>query len=173
VLFTDTVGFIQKLPTHLVAAFRATLEEITEADLVLHVVDITHENTMQQTIAVAETLQDLGATDPPLITALNKIDRLVGNADFEDLLSGFPNSVAISARSGQGIEILLERIEQVLEDGLIPIRVELPYSQGELLALLHSQGHIEREDYGPEGTLVEGRIPARLSPRFRAYVAPD
>lgn len=169
VLFTDTVGFIQKLPTELVAAFRATLEEISEADLLLHVVDITHQNVLQQAAAVAATLADIGATTAPLVTALNKIDRLASPDGLDPLLSEFPNSIAISAQHGQGIEALLARIEQVLSVDMVPLRVRLPYCQGELLALLHACGHIRREVHGPQGTLVEGLIPARLSEQFRPF----
>jgi GTP-binding protein HflX len=170
VLFTDTVGFIQKLPTGLVAAFRATLEEISEADLLLHVVDITHRNVLQQAAAVATTLTDIGATTAPLVTALNKIDRLSSPEALEPLLSEFPNSIPISARSGQGIEALLARIEAVLNADMVPLRVRLPYQQGDLLALLHQVGHVRREVHGPQGTLVEGMIPARLSEQFRPYL---
>jgi GTP-binding protein HflX len=170
VLFTDTVGFIQKLPTGLVAAFRATLEEISEADLLLHIVDITHRNVQQQAAAVAATLGDIGATHAPLVTALNKVDRLESPEVLNPLLSEFPNSIAISARSGQGIEALLARIEEVLSADLVPLRVRLPYRQGYLLALLHAVGHIRREVHGPQGTLVEGLIPARLSEQFRPFV---
>jgi GTP-binding protein HflX len=169
VLFTDTVGFIQKLPTGLVAAFRATLEEISEADLLVHVVDITHQNVLQQTAAVAATLKDIGATHAPLVTALNKIDRLDAPQALAGLLNEFPNSIAISARSGQGVDLLLARIEDVLNTDLVPLRVRLSYQQGDLLALLHECGHIQREEYGPEGTLVEGLVPARLSEQFRRF----
>ena len=96
VLFTDTVGFIQKLPTMLVAAFRATLEEITEADLLLHVVDITHENAQQQAAAVLQVLQEIHATEQPIVTALNKIDQLPDPAAAGALLADLPDSVAIS-----------------------------------------------------------------------------
>jgi GTP-binding protein HflX len=170
VLFTDTVGFIQKLPTHLVAAFRATLEEITEAELILHVVDITHENALEQAAAVEATLRGIGATEAPVLVALNKIDRLPDPAEVRELVAEFPNSLAISARTGQGIETLLARIESVLDASLVSVLVRLPYEQGELVAMIHQQGHVEREEHGPEGTLIEGRIPARLLAAIRPYV---
>jgi GTP-binding protein HflX len=168
-LFTDTVGFIQKLPTHLVAAFRATLEEITEADLLLHVVDITHQNALEQATAVEATLRSIGATESPILVALNKIDRLSDPGAISELIAEFPNSLAISARTGQGTETLLARVEGVLDANLIPIRVRLPYQQGELIALMHQQGRVEREEHGPEGVLVEGRIPVRLMTALRPY----
>jgi len=168
-LFTDTVGFIQKLPTTLVAAFRATLEEIGEADLILHVIDITHRNAMQQAATVATILEEIGATHAPLVSALNKIDRLADPSILSALLAEFPNSIPISAATGQGIDLLLTRIEEVLNANLVPLRVRLPYQQSQLLALLHEHGHIRREEYGPQGTTVEGLIPARLSAQFRPF----
>jgi GTP-binding protein HflX len=169
VLFTDTVGFIQKLPTHLVAAFRATLEEIAEADLILHIVDITHQNALEQAMAVEATLRDIGATESPVLVALNKIDRLADPGEVGELVAEFPNSLAISARTGQGIEALLARIESVLDAALVWVRVRVPYQQGELVALLHQQGNVELEEHGPEGTLIEGRVPARLAAALRPY----
>lgn len=170
VLFTDTVGFIQKLPTQLVAAFRATLEEINEADVILHVVDITHRNVLEQAATVGHTLRDIGAVRAPIVTALNKIDRLSDGDAISPYLAGFPNSLPISARTGQGIPELLARIEAVLDAALVPVRVRLPYDQGELLALMRQYGHVERERYGPGGTLVEGRVPGHLAARFQPYV---
>jgi GTP-binding protein HflX len=169
VLFTDTVGFIQKLPTTLVAAFRATLEEIGEAELILHVIDITHRNALQQAATVATILEEIGATHAPLISALNKIDRLADPSTLTPLLAEFPNSIPISAATGQGIDLLLARIEEVLNADLVPLRVRLPYQQSQLLALLHEHGHIRREEYGPQGTTVEGFIPAHLSAQFRPF----
>jgi len=168
-LFTDTVGFIQKLPTTLVAAFRATLEEIGEADLIVHVIDITHHNAMQQAATVATILEEIGATHAPLVSALNKIDRLADPSVLNALLAEFPNSIAISAATGQGIDLLLKRVEELLNADMVPLRVRLPYEQGQLLQLLHEHGHVRREEYGPQGTTVEGLIPAHLSAQFRPF----
>jgi GTP-binding protein HflX len=169
-LFSDTVGFIQKLPTQLVAAFRATLEEINEADLIVHVVDITHPNALEQAGAVELTLRAIGATQAPVLTALNKIDQLTDSEFVSQLVAEFPNSLAISARTGRGLPDLLARTEAILDAALIPIRVRLPYQQGELLALLRKLGHVERAKYGPGGTLVEGRVPSHLAARFQPFV---
>ena len=169
ILFTDTVGFIQKLPTHLVAAFRATLEEITEADLILHVVDITHENALEQAASVEATLRGIGATEAPVLVALNKIDRLSEPGIISEIVAEFPNSLAISARTGQGTDTLLARVEGVLDVNLISVRVHLPYQQGELISRMHQQGRVEREEHGPEGVLIEGRMPARLMTVLQPY----
>ncbi|MBM4456562.1 MAG: GTPase HflX [Chloroflexi bacterium] len=171
VLVTDTVGFIQKLPTTLVAAFRATLEEITEADLLLHLVDITHANAEQQVITVMEVLSDLGATEQPIVTALNKIDRLPDAEAACTQLDGLPNTVPISALTGQGVSELLARVEEVLTEELMAVEAVLPYARGDLLALFHRRGVITREDHRADGTHVAGKLPSRLLPRFESYLA--
>ncbi len=173
-LFTDTVGFIQKLPTALVAAFRATLEEINEADLLLHVVDISHNNSDEQVAAVEEVLEELGAGNKPVVTALNKIDRLdrsdpQARRKLEEALANYPNPVAISALTGEGMDDLLRTIDDVLRKQMVPIRVLIPYSQGELVSQFHQYGQVTREEHTPEGTLLEGRVPVVLAGRFADY----
>ena len=171
VLVTDTVGFIQKLPTTLVAAFRATLEEIAEADLILHVVDITHRNVEQQAATVLKVLAELDANEQPIVTALNKIDRLAdrGLAGLGE--SGLANTVAISALTGEGIPGLLASIEQVLDEELVSVSLLLPYQRGDLLGLFHQRGVITRETHDSAGTRVSGKLPSSLLPRFEPYLA--
>jgi GTPase len=169
VLFTDTVGFIQKLPTTLVAAFRATLEEINEADILVHVVDITHANAQAQAAAVLQVLQDLQATDQPIITALNKIDRLPNADELSDELEDLPDAVAVSALTGQGLDELLARVEKVLDGELVTIKVLLSFERGDLLGLIHQRGTIQIEEHLPKGTLVLGKVPAGLLPRLQPY----
>ncbi len=168
-LFTDTVGFIQKLPTTLVAAFRATLEEIAEADLLLHVVDISHPNAMNQAEAVQVTLAEIDAEHVPVITVLNKIDRLSDPAAARNALVQFPQAVAISARTGEGIGDLLDMLRSTLYETFTPILVRLPYQQGQLISLFHEYGQIERLDHGRKGVLIQGRIPGRLVAQFRPW----
>jgi GTP-binding protein HflX len=168
VLFTDTVGFIQKLPTHLVAAFRATLEEVTEADLLLHVLDVTHPHVMRQAEAVCDTLEQIGAVDKPMISALNKIDRLPAPDAVRPLMGRFPSTVAISALTGEGLERLLDRVERVLQTQMAWLDVHIPYESGELVDLFHRRGLIEREEHTGSGTRVVGRIPRGLVGRFDA-----
>jgi GTP-binding protein HflX len=165
-LFTDTVGFIQKLPTTLVAAFRATLEEIAEADLLLHVVDISHPNAMNQAEAVHITLKDIDANLVPVITILNKIDRLSDPAAARSALEHFPRAVAISARTGEGIPDLLEMLRSTLFETFIPILVRLPYQQGQLISIFHQLGQVDRLEYGRKDVLIQGRIPGRLVAQF-------
>lgn len=165
-LFTDTVGFIQKLPTQLVAAFRATLEEVVEADLLLHVMDVTHPQAMRQAEAVRETLEEIGAIGMPVVSALNKIDRLPTPEAVSFPADEFPNSVAISALTGAGVESLLAQIERVLEEQMVWLEVLVPYNLGELVDLFHRRGLIELEKHVETGTRIEGRIPSVLAGRF-------
>ncbi len=170
VLFSDTVGFIQKLPTELVAAFRATLEEINEADLILHVLDITHPNAREQNETVLETLTELGVEDRPLIVALNKIDRL-SNAESADVqFANTSDALPISARERIGLDALLEKVDEALSAGLVYITVEVPYDRGDLTALFHEQGSVANSAHGSEGTTLEGYLPRRFLDRFRAYL---
>jgi GTP-binding protein HflX len=169
-LFTDTVGFIQKLPTTLVAAFHATLEEIAEADLLLHVVDISHPNALNQYQAVQETLKDIGAAHIPVITALNKVDRLQHPEAAQEITRHYPNAIAISALRGVGLSELLKMIQQELYETYIPIEVRLPYQQGALISLFHESGQVERIEHGREGILMQGRVPGRLLAQFSPWL---
>ncbi len=171
-LLTDTVGFIQKLPTTLVAAFHATLEEIAEADLLLHVVDISHANALNQFQSVQETLNEIGAGHIPTITALNKTDRLSRPDVARETVRNYPKAVAISARSGVGIPDLLDLIKQELYETYTPILVRLPYQQGALISLFHETGRVERIAHERGGVLMQGRIPGRLAAQFSQWQVP-
>lgn len=169
VLFTDTVGFIQKLPTDIVAAFRATLEEITEADMLLHVVDATHPQAAAQIESVEEILAELEIDHLPQVTALNKIDLLPDGKDpAEDLkISGV--AVPISALTGQGMDMLLSAIEAIMEQNLHPLTVKLPYQRGDLMSLFHERGQVDSEEHMADGVLIDGRMPVRLIPYYDEY----
>lgn len=169
VLFTDTVGFIQKLPTELVAAFRATLEEISEADVLLHVVDITHVNASAQAKSVQETLVDIGAGDIPMITAFNKIDRLKDPQSAIGALDEFPNTHPISALMGQGLDELLSGLEEILFETYIELDVQIPYEEGQLLSLFHEKGQVQEVMNTEQGTRMKGLIPRRLVFQFEPY----
>lgn len=168
-LFTDTVGFIQKLPTHLVAAFRATLEEITEADLLLHVIDVTHPNARAQAEAVEDTLADIEADHIPVLTVLNKIDRLRDPEGAREALADFPNAVAISALTGEGTEELLESVRQTLFENFAPIYVKLPYEEGALISMFHENGQVTQVQHVKGGVYIQGRIPVRMLARYVPY----
>jgi GTP-binding protein HflX len=172
-LFTDTVGFIQKLPTTLVAAFQATLEEIAEADLLLHVVDITHLNARAQAEAVQQTLAEIEADHVPVLTVLNKIDKLADPNKARQALEAFPKAVAISALTGEGIQELLETVGQTLYELYTPVKVRLPYDEGGLISLFHEMGQIESIEHERKGVLIKGRIPGRLEARYKPYAVWD
>lgn len=169
-LFTDTVGFIQKLPTSLVAAFRATLEEIAEADLLLHVVDITHPNAQAQAKAVHLTLEEIGASHIPALVALNKIDLLSDPERAKRILDVFPNAVAVSALKGENINELLETVGQILYESFEAISVRLPYNEGALIALFHEQGQVEHIEHERKEIILRGKIPGRLLARFQPFI---
>ncbi len=167
VLLTDTVGFIQKLPTRLIAAFRATLEEVTDADLLLEVVDVSHENAIEQSETVNEILQELGVNEKPRVTALNKIDLLDDLAEIDTSL--YPNAVAVSALKESGLDALREKIAQVLADSMERVQVTIPYTKGELVELFHRRGYVEQEEHQPQGTYLAGRIPHTLQGYYAQY----
>ncbi|MFN8402468.1 MAG: GTPase HflX [Anaerolineales bacterium] len=168
-LMTDTVGFIQKLPTTLIEAFHATLEEILEADLLLHVVDISHPNALNQFNSVQQTLDELGASHIPVVTALNKIDRLRDPQSAKEITSRYSHAAVISAAKGVGIPELLQLIHQELYETYTPIHVRLPYQQGALISLFHEAGQVERIEHGRGGVVMQGRIPGRLVAQFNGW----
>ncbi len=173
-LFTDTVGFIQKLPTTLVAAFRATLEEIGEADLLLHVVDVTHPNARQQIRAVQDTLAELNLGDAPVLLALNKIDQLSREARAEARLrlgEYFEQGAPISALTGAGLDDLLAEVGARLYAALVPLQVVIPYKAGQLISLFHEQGIVEHTEHLEDGVHMGGRVPERIVGRFKPYLA--
>ncbi|MRR32393.1 GTPase HflX, partial [bacterium] len=170
-LLTDTVGFIQKLPTQLVAAFQATLEEIAEADLLIHVVDITHPNALEQAKSVDETLKAIKAEHIPMIVALNKMDNLPYPEAAQEALQYFPDAVVISALKGTGIPDLLRMVEGELYENYVKISVQIPYNEGQLISLFHEQGHIEHIEHNRKGEFIKGQIPGRLLARYAAFEA--
>ncbi|MCX7683018.1 MAG: GTPase HflX [Anaerolineae bacterium] len=178
-LFTDTVGFIQKLPTHLIAAFRATLEEVAEADLLIHVLDVTHPQAERQARVVEETLEDIGAADRPVILALNKIDRLSRPEQAAmlaaklagTLITPAAHVVPISALTGAGMDRLLACVEKSLEAQMVWVDVVIPYHAGELVNMFHRRGIIEREEHTEEGTHITGYLPHMLTGPLRAFRA--
>ncbi len=169
VLFTDTVGFIQKLPAQLIAAFRATLEEITEADAVLHVVDISHPQAAEQAQTVMETLKELGADGKPMVIALNKADRLDGPARRQVVAGLLSEGIFISALQRENLDVLLAEVEAVLFERFVPITVRLPYGAGDVMALLRREGAVESELPEERSILITGRVPGRLLELLQPY----
>jgi GTP-binding protein HflX len=169
VLLIDTVGFITRLPTQLVAAFRATLEEVTEADVIVHVVDGSHPDWRDQMRSVDKILADLDAADKPTVIAVNKTDR-IGPKDARAVLSEIGEGVAISALHKVGLINLLRLISQRLPEGLVTVRLTVPYAHAGALSKLFDQGRVIRQDYGQDGIRIEAELPRVQAEQLRALV---
>jgi GTP-binding protein HflX len=172
VLCTDTVGFIQKLPTMLVAAFRATLEEIAEADTLLHVVDATHPQAAAQMESVQDTLAELQVDTLPIVLALNKVDRLSDPDRAIELIPDEQIGFPVSALTGYGLEPLLNAVEETLVRSWVQIDAVIPYQEGALVSLFHQEGTINQQTHTAEGVHIVGRIPVRLAHRYDAWRTP-
>jgi GTP-binding protein HflX len=171
-LLIDTVGFIQKLPTELVAAFRATLEEVVEADLLLHVLDISHPAAAQQLETVHGVLYDLEALGKPALLAANKVDLLPPD-EVERRLAAldvgpYLEVVPVSALRGDGLDRLRQTLSSVIAEGMRQVDALLPYAQQELVAALHREGMVESEEYRADGVHVRGSAPPALAARIVA-----
>ncbi len=169
VLLSDTVGFIRKLPHGLVEAFKATLEEVVEADLLLHVVDVSHPHAEDHVRSVQAVLAEIGAGEKPTLMVFNKIDRLPSR-DLVDRWSGlFHKSVAVSAKTGEGFAALFDELGVNLK----PVRAEMvlaiPFDQQRLLARLHSVGQVMEERYGDDAVHLRVLVPPHLRHEFAAY----
>ena len=164
VLLSDTVGFIRKLPHHLVEAFKATLEELSYADLLLHVIDASNPLWREQAAAVEQLIVELGAEQTPRIDVFNKCDRFTG-----DILPHGADIVSISAKTGQGLDELLEKIGGRLDTGACRVVLRLPYDQGGVVDMLHRQAKVERVDYGEAIEVEAVCTPVQLG-RLKDYI---
>jgi GTPase len=171
ILLTDTVGFIQKLPTSLIAAFRATLEEITEADVLLHVVDISHPNVLQHIDAVEDTLAEIDVPAIPRLLVWNKIDLLANDLpkEFPPTEIEYVAQVQISAQDKIGLDSLLEEVEASLAAQLKTVKVLLPYKKGELISILFDVAQVEEHHHTAEGVVIKAQIPAFLYNQVKKY----
>ncbi|XP_010672784.2 uncharacterized protein LOC104889285 [Beta vulgaris subsp. vulgaris] len=162
-LLTDTVGFIQKLPTMLVAAFRATLEEIAESSLLVHVVDISHPLAEQQIDAVDEVLSELDVSSIPILMVWNKVDKVSDPEKIKAEAERRGDVVCLSALSGDGLDDFCKAIREKLKDSMVWIEALVPFDKGELLSSIHQLGMVERTDYTENGTLIKAFVPLRLA----------
>jgi len=173
VFLTDTVGFIRNLPTHLVAAFQSTLEEATFADFLVHVVDVSAPNWDIQRDAVMETLEKLGAADKPMITLFNKIDRLEDQTIPRRLVAAWPNSVAIAAMPGIGMDDLFAAVLNQVQELLGIAYVLIPYSHQHWVQECYDYGRVHRVEYKENGIYLEGELVSQLRQKLAPYeVAP-
>ncbi|HAI22146.1 MAG TPA: GTPase HflX [Clostridiales bacterium UBA8153] len=166
VVVTDTVGFLRKLPHELVAAFRATLEEVGEADLLLHVVDASSPELEGQVATVVEVLTQLEAADRPILTVLNKCD-LIGEAAAEALAARWEPAVTVAARSGQGLAQLLAAVERELANTREQLTLRIPYGRAAVLDLVHEYGKVLAQRYEETGVVVEAELPRAWAGRVR------
>lgn len=167
-LVADTVGFVRRLPHDLVEAFRSTLAETNESDLLVHLVDSTDPDPAGQIRAVDDVLEEIGAGDLPQVLVLNKVDRLTG-AELDRLTNLYPEGVPISALTGDGLDELLETVAAELSKSLVTMRVEIPYDRGDLVAAAHRLGEVTEETHGPSGSVLEVRLPERSTGQFVEY----
>ena len=176
VLLTDTVGFIKKLPHGLVEAFKATLEEVVRADLLLHVVDISHAQAEEQIAAVNSVLAEIGADEKSTVMVLNKMDRLnsegtgAGSGALNRLQEIFPHAVAISAATGEGIPALLAEIGTQLRPKREFLELQIPHEQSALIARLHKVGQVIERRYNGKTARFKARIPPHHHAEFAAYI---
>lgn len=171
IVMADTVGFIRRLPTQLIAAFRATLEEVVHADLLLHVADASHPDWPEQVRVVKELLASLGAGSHPTLLVFNKTDLLTPE-QVRRLITAHPDAVAVSAAQSYGLSELLDAIGRNLPEPWVRLHLHVPYSNARLLARIHDQGRVLAERYGEEGAWIEADVPGPLAVQLRELKIP-
>jgi GTP-binding protein HflX len=172
-LLTDTVGFLKQLPHHLIESFKATLEEVAEADLLLHVVDLSHPLYEQQMAAVQTVLEELNAWGKQMIVVFNKIDRVTSPALIEHCLHKYPHSVAISAQTGEGLDSLFEEIEQQVKSWRLRVKLVLPNHLTALVAELHRVGRVLDTSYQGDTIAITAHVPPQLQGKLRPFMVAD
>lgn len=168
VTLTDTVGFINKLPHGLVEAFKSTLDEVREADLLLHVVDATHPQLREQMRAVVEVLGEIGSAEKPQSLVFNKVDAADAD-ELERLRTRYPRAVFVSGKTGADLDSLRERVAEEAARGSRTLELLIPYNRGELVQLAHERGQIVREEHTEDGTRLAVRVPTAVAERFEPF----
>jgi GTP-binding protein HflX len=170
IILSDTVGFVRKLPHEIVAAFRATLEEVREADLLLHVIDISSSHWRDQALAVGEVLLELGVQNTPTIEVYNKTDLLGGELRDEARKLAGSRGVLVSAKVRSGLPDLISRVTSALESFAIQVELKIPYRRAALISRLHSEGRINSQSYEPDGIRVDVVLPQSTARSLRRYL---
>ena len=170
VLLTDTVGFIRKLPHDLVEAFKATLEEVVQAELLLHVVDVSHPQADEQILAVNAVLEEIGAAGKPTLMVFNKTDRLASNDSLNQYLDRCSNAVGVSAKTGAGLSELLAELGVLLRPVREFVELSMPHEAAAAIARLHSTAQVVESDYGGERARFKARIPPHLHREFAPFI---
>jgi GTP-binding protein HflX len=165
VLLADTVGFVRRLPHHLVEAFQSTLSEVAEADLLLHVVDGSVDDPAGQIAAVREVLLEIGAAELPELIVFNKSD-VIGKQAMGRLVNLYPDAVFVSALKGLGLDELLVRVGELVEKAMVTLTLEIPYARGDLVAAVHRVGEVIEEKHDDNGMILEVRVPETSQAQF-------
>lgn len=170
IILTDTVGFIQRLPHQLIAAFRSTLEVVTEADLLLHVIDVSHELYKEQAAAVHEVLKEIGAETKPVITVYNKIDKLPPDSKLADRLALEEDTVCISAAKKLNLESLQQMIESHLKSKAVEVTLCIPYAETAKAAQLHETANVLEQEYTENGAVMKVILPVEDLEAYNEYI---
>jgi GTPase len=173
VLLSDTVGFIRKLPHTLVEAFKATLEEVVEAELLIHVVDLSHPQAGEQIVAVNSVLEEIGAAGKPTLMVFNKTDRLNGTDLVSQYIERFPNGCGLSAKTGEGVPALLAELGSMLRPVRELISLSIPHDQAAVIARLHSSAQVLERHYDGPTARFKARIPPHLHREFAPFIQTD
>ena len=171
-LISDTVGFIRKLPHHLVESFKSTLEEVTHSDLLIHVIDVTDPLAEEKFKVVLEIVKELGADAVPRITAVNKIDALDGPELIHHWNALKETVVPISAKLGQGVDRLLSETVEILKERYQKLHVIIPHSETKWISLLYREGHVLSQRSDEEGTYLEVELPSHIVPKIKMFIVP-
>ena len=170
VLLTDTVGFIRKLPHGLVESFKATLEEVVESELLVHVIDASHPQVEQQIHAVNDVLAEIGAADTPVICLLNKVDTPEGRLAWPRLARSLGGALPVSARTGEGLDALLGELCDRLRDRYVRVQVRIPLSEGKVIATLRGGANVLHEEYENEYAVIDAHVPQRMRGVLEPYL---
>jgi len=169
VLLTDTVGFLRKLPHTLIESFKATLEEVSEADLLIHIVDVSHPRVDEQMQAVDTVIKELDAFGKQTVIVFNKVDNLQNRELAESFVNRFPGSVPISARTGEGVNKLVDALEEALGSWRLRSRFRIPANESALIAEIHRVGHVLELRYEGSDALIVAHVPPDLAQKLERY----
>jgi GTP-binding protein HflX len=172
-LLSDTVGFIRKLPHQLVESFKATLEEVVEADLLLHVVDVSSESAADQIASVNEVLKEIAADDKPTLMVFNKIDQIPGRNGNLHWLAEYPHAVCVSAKTGEGLDELQAELGIMLRPMRSCLELQVPASDGATLARIRALGQVDEERYEGDTVHLKARIPDHARAEFARFRVPE
>jgi GTP-binding protein HflX len=170
VFLSDTVGFIRKLPHHLIDSFRATFEEVTEADLLIHVLDVSDPQADERSQNVYEVLREIACAEKPTITVLNKIDRLKGPSPVERFRRSHLNCVPMSAKEGVGLDEFTRQLERLLAELLVMVHLRIPQSESRFVSRIHAEGNVISKEYEGNDVLLWAELPAKLAATLTDFV---